>query len=193
LKNRTKTTTLLLLFTLFSVTTFGQESTWKKNVINEILTLNLPSKAEQTKASFVIAFGGELNSNFYGFQYYDTIFQPIENEKQFQISLLGFISAKVSDTTLKKYNVTVVDTSINSTSGLMAKFTTTDTTKFYKEIYYFVTLANSRYYWFFAYSPFSKENDEAIQLFFQSIAFNSEQLREKSFKLTPVHLQKNAN
>ncbi|HXL58102.1 MAG TPA: hypothetical protein VN958_17695 [Chitinophagaceae bacterium] len=82
------------------------------------------------------AYGGEVYANFYGFQYNDTVFLPIENEHQFQMSLLGYISGRVSDSTLKSYNVTVVDTSIGGTKGLMAKFTTNDTSETYKQIYY---------------------------------------------------------
>jgi len=37
-----------------------------------------------------------------------------------------------------------------------------------------------------------KYNDEEINFFFKSIIFESEKLNEKSFKLSPVLLKKNA-
>ena len=183
---------LLLFLFIFSSNSSGQDSPWEKEVFNEILTLKLPKDFEYTKSTYVEAFDGEKNSNYYGFQYYDTIFVQIADENAFQISLTGFISGRVSDPDLKKYNVTVIDTSINSTKGLMAKFTTNDTTETYRQIYYFVTMANNQYYWFYAYTPLVKE-DEEVDYFFQSILFNNEHLKEKSFKLTPVHLQKNVD
>ena len=188
-----RVTKLFIFLLIICTKSFSQDTLWKKNVFNEILTLNLPAKSEYNKSSFVKAFGGEVNSNYYGFQYYDTIFLPIENEEKFKISLTGFISGRTSDPTLQKYNVTVVDTIINSITGLMATYTTTDTSKAYKKIYYYVTIANNQYYWFYAYSPFLKDNDEGIKFFFKSIMFSYEKLKEKSFRLPPIHLTKNAD
>jgi len=186
-------TTLTILSILISLKSFGQDSLWQKKVINEILTLNLPANSKNENSSFIRAFGGEINSNFYGFQYYDTIFQSVENEHQFQISLTGFLSGRTSDPTLKRFSVVIVDTSIGGTKGLMAKYTSNDTLEAYKRIYYYVTLANNLYYWFYTYSPFSKTSDDGINYFFKSIEFDSQNLKEKSFKLTPVHLEKNAD
>ena len=183
---------LFFFFLIISIKSLGQDTLWKKNVFNEILTLNLPANSKYSKSSYIKAIGGEANSNFYGFQYYDTIFLPIENENQFQISLTGFISGRTSDQKLKKYNATVIDTMINATRGLMAKFITNDNSEAYKQIYYYATIANNKYYWFYVYSPFSKGNDEEIKFFFKSIMFDSEKVKEKSFKLTPVHWIKNA-
>ncbi len=187
-----KTTRLVLLFSIIFLKSFGQDSLWKKSVFNDILTLNLPSDFRYTNSSAVKVYGGELNKDFFGFQYYDTIFLPIENENQFQLSLTGFISGRVSDPALKRYNVLVVDTSIGETKGLMAKFTTSDISETYKQIYYYVTLANNHYYWFYVYSPSLNEFDEIINFFFKSILFDSKKLKEKSFKLTTIRLSKNA-
>lgn len=188
-----KITPLILLSLAISTKSLGQDSLWKKNEYNKILTLNLPINSEYIKSSFVKVYGGNVNKNLYGFQYLDTISLPIENETAFQISLTAFISARVSDPKLKKYHVTVVDTSIGRTKGLMANFQTNDTSEIYKQIYFYVTLANNQYYSFYAYSQFMKSNDEEINLFFKSIIFDSEKLKEKQFKLTHVHLEKNAD
>jgi hypothetical protein len=171
----------------------GQDSLWEKKVFNEILTLNIAAKSKYTKSSFVKSFGGEAGANFYGFQYYDTILLPIETENQFQISLTGFVSGRASDPALKKYDGTVVDTLVGGTKGLMAHFTTNDTLETYKQICYYVTIANSQYYWFYVYSPSSKYNDEGINFFFRSIIFDSDRLKEKAHKLTKVNLKKKAD
>lgn len=154
-----RTAKLFFFLLIISFKSLGQGSSlWKKNLFNEILTLNLPTTARYDTSSFVRAFGGEVNANYYGFQYYDTIFKPITTEKQFQISLTGYISGRVSDPNLKRYNVTVVDTSFGETKGLMARFTTNDTSETYKQIYYYTTIANNHYYLFYVYSPLLKNN-----------------------------------
>ena len=186
-------TKLLLLLLTVSFQSAGQNSLWKKNVFNEILSLNIPKTAKYDESSFVKGFGGEINANYFGFQYYDTIFKPITTEKQFQLSLTGFMSGRTSDPALKKYNVTVVDTSVGGTKGLMARFTTNDRSEIYKQIYYYVTIANDHYYLFFVYSTLLKNKDEEINFFFKSIKVDSEKLKETPFKMAPVHLKKTAD
>jgi len=188
-----KPTYLFLACTLLCLKSQGQDSLWKKYVFNEVLTLNVPLDNKKYNSSFVKAIGGEVKENFFGLQHYDTVFLPINNEELFQISLTGFISGRVSDTTLKKYNVVVVDTTFGGTKGLLAKFTTRDTSEFYRLVYFYVTLANNKYYWFYVHSPYSNDNNEEISYFFKSILFDSEKLKEKSFKLTKVYLTKDAD
>src|SRR5258706_15684839 len=117
---------LFLFLSIISVKSFGQDSLWKKIVFNDFLTLTLPAKYDYNKSSYVTAYSGEISKNLYGIQYYDTVFLPIENERRFQISLTGFISGRVSDPALKRYDVTVVDTSVGATKGLFATFTTSN-------------------------------------------------------------------
>ncbi len=182
----------LFFFLLISLKSSGQDSLWKKNIFNEVLTFQLPAQATYAVSDYVKAFGGGVNSNYYGFQYYDTIFLPNDNEEKFQTSITSFINGRIADPTLKKYNVTVVDTVLNSTKGLLAKYTTTDISEAYKQIYYFVTMANSRFYGFYVYSPFATDNDEELKFFFRSIRFNPEKIKERSFRLKPVYFTKKA-
>lgn len=169
---------------------FAQDSLWKINVFNDVLSFSIPANAQSKQSAYLKACSGQLNSSFYGFQYYDTIFAIIENSENFRISLLGFISGRASDSALKGYSALVTDTTIGGTGGLMGKFTTNDTSQLYKQIYYYTTIANDRYCWFYVYSPSIKEHNEGINYFFQSIKFVTEKLKEKKFKLTPVYLKK---
>ena len=187
-----KNSYLFLLCTFICLKSQGQNSSWKKYVFNEVLTLDIPVDNKNGNSSYIKAIAGEVKENYFGLQHYDTVFLPINNEELFQISLTGFISGRVSDPTLKKYNVVVVDTTFGETKGLLAKFTTSDTSEFYKQVYFYVTLANNKYYWFYIHSPFSNDNNEEINHFFKSILFDAEKLKEKSFKLTKVYLTKNA-
>ena len=189
-KKLMKIISILMLFAIIGLKTFAQDSLWKINSLNDVLSFSLPASAQSRQSGYIKAFTGELNSNYYGFQYYDTIISPIEDSEIFRIALLGFISGRASDSTLKGYSALVTDTSIGGSSGLMGKFTTNETLQFYKQIYYYATIANDRYCWFYAYSPSNKENNEEVRYFFNSIKFVSEKLKEKKFKLAPVYLKK---
>lgn len=181
-----------LLFLLFSTSIFCQDSLWKQKIVNPVLSLQLPAKLFTQEASFVRAFGGEVYSNYYALQYYDTTFLPVNNEQDFQISLTGFMSGRVGDSVLKRYNVLVVDTTISGVKGLFATFTTEAVSETYKQIYYFVTLANNQYYWFQVYLPNLDQSNTEVHHFFKSIKFNTSILKESAFRLTPVHLVKKA-
>lgn len=184
-----KTTKLLLLSIIISTNLFGQDSLWVKKVINEVLTINLPRKSTYNGTLYAKGWGGFVNENFYVFQYLHTVTMKIETEEEFRISLLGHVSARVANPPFNKYKVTVIDTSIGATKGLLAKFISNDTSEIYKRVDYYVTLANSRFYSFYVYSPFLKENDDETNLFFESILFDSKKVKESSFKLTPINLK----
>ena len=162
-------------------------------MFNEFLTFDIPADNKSGNSSYIKAIAGEVKENYFGLQHYDTIFLPINDENLFQISLTGFISGRVSDPTLKKYNVTVIDTSFGGTNGLLAKFTTSDTSEFYRQVYFYPTLANNKHYRFYAHCPFLNDNNTEINHFFKSILFDSQNLKERSFKLTKVYLIKNAD
>jgi hypothetical protein len=185
-----KFTNLLTLSLIIGVKSLAQDSSWRINSFNEVLSFSLPANFQSGQSAYVKGFAGQLNSNSYGFQYYDSILLPIKDEHMFQISLLGFISGRAADSSLKGYSALVIDTSIGGTKGLMGKFTTSESSKIYKQIYYYVTMANNRYCWFYAYASSTKGNIEEINFFFKSIKFDSEKLKEKQFKLTPVYLKK---
>ena len=188
-----KTITLNLLLIVISLQSSGQDSLWERKIVNEILSLDIAAKSQYVKSAYITAYGGKVSSNVYGLQYYDTVFLPVETDSAFLVSLIGFMNGRLSDSSLKKYDVLIFDTSIGGTKGLIALFTTRDEFKNYKRKYYYVTMANNRFYWFYAYTPVSTNNDENINHFFKSITFNSEILKERSFNLTPVYWKKNAD
>jgi hypothetical protein len=168
----------------------AQNSLWQEIKFNNVLSFSLPAQYQSKHTGYLQAVAGELNSNYYGFQYADTIMAIIDDSDQFRISLLGFISARASDPVLKGYSAIVADTSIGGSSGLVGKFTTADSSQYYKLVYYYATIANGRYCWFFAYSPSNKDNTNEINYFFNSIKFDSKKLKESAFKLSPVSLKK---
>jgi hypothetical protein len=161
-------------------------------VFNDVLTFDIPSEFDQNESGYVREIGGYIDSSYFGFQFYDTTFQSVKNENEFQISLIGFISGRTEDPALKNYDVTVVDTLLNGKQGLMAFYISANSLEAYKKVSYFVTLANNHFYWFYVYSTRLGTSEDEVH-FFRSIKFEKEKLVEKSFKLTPVRLTKKAN
>lgn len=113
----------------------------------------------------------------------------IKDSDALRISLVGFLSGRASDSILKGYKAIVKDTALGGTVGLMAEFTTNGLKKQYKQIYYFATIANDRYCWFYAFGT-SKENIGDVNVFFNAIHFNTKNVKESKFKMEPVHLEK---
>jgi hypothetical protein len=184
--------TLFIVLFCFPITILAQDTLWKMTIVNNELSLQLPAKSSFQKASFVQAYGGEVYSNYFALQYYDTTFLAIDTEEDFRISLIGFVSGRARDSTLKEYEALVTDTTLGGAKGLFATFSTANTSAAYKHIYYFVTLANNKYYWFQVYSQSVDRLTPDIDFFFDSIKFNISILKEKSFSLSPVHLTKKA-
>lgn len=182
----------LFLVLIISIPSLSQNPVWKKDVFNKVLTFNIPTQSDHKEMSYVKAIGGQIDSIFFGFQYYDTVFRTIKNGNEFRVALIGFINGRTEDPSLKKYDVIVVDTILNGTKGLMARYTTNDTTKNYKQVYYYVTMANNQFYWFYVYTPWTIVNDKKILYFFGSIKFHTDTLKEKPFSLSKVYLSKKA-
>ena len=179
-----KSTLAVLLFTFTFISLFGQGS-WKKKVVNEILTLNLPANFSYAEAANSKQYDGDNDGIAYGIQYLNSL--EIKDERHFEISLKGFMTGLMENPNLKNYNVTVVDTSLAGTKGLLAKFVN-DSSGVDKLIYYYVTIANDKFYSFYVYSPLLKGNEKTINQFFRSIAFDSIKIKEKGFSLAPVYL-----
>jgi hypothetical protein len=181
---------ILALFLLLSSKFFGQSSLWTETKINEILTVKLPAKHEHSSSSYIKAYGGYVNSNYFGLQFYDTVFNKINTEKQFQIALTGFINGRLTDTALKNYTASIVDSALGKTKGIMVKFKAINSLEPYKRIYYYVTIANDKYYWFYAYCECDSEDNKETRSFFESINFDKEKVKENSFTLTSIYLTK---
>lgn len=187
-----KTIKLLLLCTIVSLNTWGQDSLWKQIKFNNILCYKIPANFCDTRSTFMKFRDGDLNGIFYRQLYFDTIFLPIETEKLFEITVMGYMSGAISDLKLKKYDVIVLDTSFGGTKGLMAKFTLKDSSETFRQIGYYFTIANNHYYQFNAYSPYIDDSKD-VNFFFNAIKFDYDNLKEKDFKLTPFHFVRDGN
>ena len=172
-----------IIFQIFILSTnlFGQDSVWTRKVCNDILTLSVPVSAEFDSFRFVKQYVGYVNENLYGFQHYDTVINRIENEEDFQISLAGFMHGRMSEPDLKNYSFVIADTAVGGSKGIMVRFKTSDSSAIFKQAFYFVTLANSNFYLFCAYSISSKEYEAEIERFFNGITFSPDKIRESSF------------
>lgn len=171
----------LIILILTSTIAFSQDTNWIKKQINEILTLNLPSKFQYSQESFVKHYYGYVNSNLYAFQFYDSVVNEIKTERQFQISLAGFMEGKIHDPVLKNYYPSYFDTTIGGTRGAMVKYKAVSPLEKYPQIFLYGTIANSRFYFFYIYSKSFKENNEEVNKYFNSIMFQSKLIKENAF------------
>ncbi|MEI9807991.1 MAG: hypothetical protein WDO16_09015 [Bacteroidota bacterium] len=181
---------IAILVTVLSSRLFGQNPVWVETKINEILTLKLSPKHERSNSVNIKSYGGYVNSDYVGFQFYDTVYSKINTERRFQIALTGFVNGRLSDTTLRNYTASIIDTALGKTRGIMVKFKAINSSEQYKRIYYYVTIANDNYYWFFAYCQCDNENDIDSKSFFDSINFDKEKVKENSFALASIYLTK---
>lgn len=182
--------TLSVLLLISALVSDAQVVSWKQVQVNAILSFSLPVEQKSVQTGGVKSFFAKSHSNIYGLQYYDSIFKVVDNEGHFRASLLGFISGRSTDSMLKGYRAIVKDTTIGGTAGLMAIYSSNDSSRFYKAIYYYVTMANDHYYWFYTYTSFAEENKAQTDYFFGAIKFEAEKLKERNFKLGKVYLQK---
>jgi len=182
---------LIISLLVFNLSGNTQTLPWETNSFVNVVSFKLPSPSHD-ESTFNKVFNGIQDSVFFGAQHLDTTFMTIDNESNFGITLEGVVSGRSSDPSFKGYSVTVVDTIIGNTSGLYARYITKDSAQFYKELIYYVTIANNHFYWFFTYSPFPNTRAKQINYFFDSIQFNSQNIAERNYKLPKIHLQKDA-
>jgi hypothetical protein len=169
----------------------AQSIAWETNSFGNVVSFKLPSPSHDT-STFNKVFEGKLDSIFFSTRHFDTTFLEINNETNFRITLEGVISGRSSNPSFKGYSVIVVDTIIGNTSGLYAKYITSDSTQFFKEENCYVTIANNHFYWFFTYSQSPNNRKKDIDYFFASIQFNTQNIKERNYKLPKIYLQKDA-
>jgi hypothetical protein len=172
---------MLWLFFLLGNCTLAQDSMWKKQVINEILQLKLPSILDTTKVSFVTTYSGYVKSNYYAFRIYDTTVEKPQTKEIYRLILSGFYNGFLQNDT-SKYDMTFNEATISGTNGQIAYLRAKDTTENFKHIYIYLTLANQRFYLFQAFSSNVERNSDNVNLFFDSIIFSANKIEETFLK-----------
>lgn len=176
-----KSLKILGLFLFVANNLLGQDSLWTKKIINEILELNLPKNFDSSKASNVITYDGYVNDNYYVFRLFEIPVKAPPTKKLFEISLDGFYNGLLRNDT-GKYTMVFGKGSLGGIAGEMAYLQPKDTSEQFKRLYFYVTLANQRFYLFQACSPRPGSNSEDVDFFFNSIIFSANKVEETNLK-----------
>jgi hypothetical protein len=168
------------------------DSTWKKQSISEVLSVSLPDSIASFKKGILNASFANGKSGLYGVDYYDTVVVPILNESDFRNAIKGYMYGKLRDPGLSTYDLNIRDTIIAGTSGLFITGVSNDTLQSCTHSFCYLTMAQSKFYWFYACQSTSEINNETKQ-FFHSINFVLDKISEDGYEPERQKLHKKAD
>ncbi len=183
---------LFLFFGLMTQLSCAQinSSPKKGKSINEILTVNFLDSVTEYKDNSLHTYFSKGNFGSYELNYFDTVIAPIENEYDLDLSLRGYMSGKFSGPLFEMYDLTLIDTSIGNLVGFFLTGIAHDTTQELRTFYCYLTIANNKSYWFFAYQPSLSSISQETKSFFNSIQFSTNEIREAHYKIEPIRKHK---
>jgi hypothetical protein len=183
---------LLLFFGIMIQLSCAQTKSSPKNgkKINEILTVDFLDSVTETKNNSLHIYFSKGKSGAYELNYFDTVVVSIKNEHELDLSLRGFMSGKFAGPQLENYDLTLIDTTIGNLVGLFLTGIANDTTLEYQTFYCYLTIANNKSYWFFAYQPKLASFSQETNNFFNSIQFTSNKITESNYKIEPIRKHK---
>jgi|GEM_PF-5351682 len=166
----------------------------KKTSISNILTITLPDGFlyNRLEEMHLDTWSAQVTSGAYEVDYFDTVVAPIETEIDFQTALKGFLIGKFSGPQFEHYDFTVADTSIGNSNGLWLTGFTKETLVPYQHFFCYLTIANDKSYWFFAFQPVAPTLNTEATRFFNSIEFSREKIKERTYLSGPVSVHKKA-
>jgi hypothetical protein len=168
------------------------DSTWKQEVISKDLIISIPDSVFFEKVNDVKSTYGVSKSGLYGVDFYDSVSFYIENQNNFRDALKVFLTYQFKDSQVFHYDLTAIDTAIGNSTGYFISGYTNDSTEQFKKIFFYLTLANNKYYWFYACQLTPMITNEIWQ-FFHSIQFIPDNFKEAEFELPPTKIHKEAN
>lgn len=177
--NKPVFTFILFVTLLQSVSTHAQVPF----TISPVLNLHYPDSVSTHKDGFINNYFGGDSLQSYEVNYFDVVVVKTNDEETFSLALKSFIAGKFAGDGFKSYDLQLTDTLIGNLPGLFISGTTDDTLQEVRKLYCFLTIANSKSYWFFFYlsSP-SLPTTKAAQ-FFSAIQFNRSKIKEANFKI----------
>ncbi len=175
--------TLVLLVTVFQLPgAHAQMPFGKSTKISAVLNQSLPDSFFADKNGCINTWSGGDSMEWYEVNYFDTIVVKISNEPDFNLALKGFVAGKFAGDGFKSYDLWLTDTLIGNLPGLFISGRTDDTLQDIRKFYCFVTIANSKSYWFFYSLRFPSIPTGKAAGFFSSIQFNRDKIKEAAFK-----------
>jgi hypothetical protein len=155
----------------------------KATTINGVLKLDLPDTISTSKEGNIHTYFGGDSLESYEITVFDTVLVKTDNEATFNIALKSFVAGKFAGEGFRPYKLLLTDTLIGSLPGLFIIGITNDTLQEARKFYCFVTIANSKAYWFFYYFKMPTLPTKKAQSFFSSIQFERYKIKEASLKI----------
>lgn len=151
--------------------------------ISTVLNMNFPDSVSINKEGVVNNYVGGDSVEAFELMYFDTVVVKISHEEEFSLALKSFVAGRFAGDDFKAYELQLTDTIIGNLPGLFISGKTNNKLQEVKKLYCFVTIANSKSYWFFYYQslpglPASKTNH-----FFSAIQFDKSKIKEAAFKI----------
>lgn len=177
--NKPVFTFILFVTLLQSVSTYAQAPF----TISPVLSISFPDSFSTSKDGIINTFYGGDSLQSYEINYFNTVVVKTNDEETFSLALKGFIAGKFAGDAFKSFDLRLTDTLIGNLPGLFISGTTNAPLQEVRKLYCFLTIANSKSYWFFFYlsSP-SLPTTKAVQ-FFSAIQFNRSKIKEANFKI----------
>lgn len=167
---------------------FVFDSTWKEQKISEVLSISLPDTSAFIQDEVMKEYFDSCTAGIYGVDYFDTVIAEINSEQTFRDALKGYLTGMMSGDYFKSCELNIIDTSISNSSGYYITGFTRDTLAWRKYPFCYLTTANSKLLWFFAFQN-EKQIAKETRQFFSSIKFDNEKISEREFVLprTRIH------
>ena len=175
-----------------SVDSIKIDSSWKQKVISNDLIISVPDSIVFEKIKDVKCTYGLSKLGVYGVDFYDSVSFHIENQNNFKDALKSFLTFQFNDSQVFHYDLTAIDTTIGNSIGYFIYGYTNDSAEQFKKIFFYLTLASNKYYWFYACQLTPIVTNETKQ-FFHSIQFIRDNFNEVEFELPPTKIHKEAN
>lgn len=130
-------------------------------------------------------YTGNLGEEYFGITYYDTAMK-VNDAENFKISLTGFANGMRNRVPKEAYEITMKDTSIGNTIGILIYYLPRGNAPYPYIIVCYATLANDHFYSFLATFPITAKNRRWANRFFNSIHFDAEKIKESKYDLSSV-------
>lgn len=176
---------LLFIILAFPNKTYCQDTTWSNKNINEILKVDLPHGYRYEEQDIIKSYAGNIRGEYFALSYYDTAMNVNDAEK-FKISLTGFAHGMSKRVPKEQYEITLTDTSIGNTKGIVIRYLASENAAYAKNLICYVTMANDHFYSFLSTIPTDIKNEKLMKHFFSRINFDTDKIKECKYLVSEI-------
>lgn len=182
-----KTLKIIFILLIFSTRSFTQDTAWSERSFNNIVSIHLPKNATFTQQSFVKTYSGFADDYQFTFNYFDTTMN-VKDSEDLKISLNGFIKGVLMQVSDTQFLIQAADAKIGGLPGILIELIAKDSTAPIRQLFYFVTMANSHFYSFSSATRLYDKSRETAERFFGSIRFELDRIKENKYDIKSMSL-----